>query len=70
MPIQSQTLSIELYALAMPRGDENFRLAVDTALSRIYRSGEINTIFEQSVGDKAQLSDLIIALYKMWSLPE
>ena len=68
--ISNQYLSIELYALALPRGDEDFRLAVDTALSRIYRSGEINTIFTQSLGDKAKLNDLIIALYKMWSLPD
>src|SRR5262249_18827710 len=34
-------LTIEPYALAIPRGDEDFRLAVDTALSTIYRSGEI-----------------------------
>ena len=33
--------SLEPYALALPHGDEDFRLAVDRALSHIYRSGEI-----------------------------
>ena len=31
-------LSFEPYALALPRGDEEFRLAIDRALSHIYRS--------------------------------
>src|SRR6516162_11191740 len=34
-------LSVEPYALALPHGDDDFRLAVDRALSHIYRSGEI-----------------------------
>ena len=34
-------LSVEPIALAMRRGDPDFRLAVDTALSHIYRRGEI-----------------------------
>ena len=39
-------LSIEPIALAMKRGDSDFRLAVDTALSHIYRRGEITVIFK------------------------
>jgi hypothetical protein len=38
-------LSLEPYALALARGDSDFRLAVDRALSQIYRSGEIATVF-------------------------
>ena len=34
-------LSVEPYALALAHGDEGFRLAVDRALSHIYRGGEI-----------------------------
>ncbi len=34
-------LSVEPYALALPRGDEEFRLAVDRALSHIYHGREI-----------------------------
>ena len=39
--IANNYFSLEPYALALPRGDEDFRLAVDRALSHIYRSGEI-----------------------------
>src|SRR5262249_49736424 len=37
-------LTVEPYALALPRGDEDFRLAVDRALSHIYRDREIAAI--------------------------
>src|SRR5262249_23593848 len=56
-------LTIEPYALAIPRGDEDFRLAVDTALSTIYRSGEIGQIFARSFGKETKASDLVKALY-------
>ena len=34
-------LTIETYALALPHGDDDFRLEIDRALSHIYGSGEI-----------------------------
>ena len=43
-------LSIEPYALVLPRADEDFRLAVDRALSHIYRNGEIAGIFKRTFG--------------------
>jgi polar amino acid transport system substrate-binding protein/glutamate/aspartate transport system substrate-binding protein len=49
-------LSVEPYALALPRGDSDFRLAVDRALSHIYRAGEIAGIFERTFGGKAKPS--------------
>lgn len=43
-------LSFEPYAIALPRGDSGFRLAVNRALSEIYRSGEIVEIFHRAFG--------------------
>lgn len=63
-------LSVEPYALAMARGDDDFRLAVDRALSRIYRSGEIARIFAHSFGDKTQPSDTLKTLFLISALPE
>jgi ABC-type amino acid transport substrate-binding protein len=63
-------LSLEPYALALPRGDGDFRLAVDRALSRIYRSGEIATIFAHSFGAQMQPSDALKTLYLISALPE
>jgi ABC-type amino acid transport substrate-binding protein len=63
-------LTVEPYALALAHGDEDFRLAVDTALSHIYRSGEIASIFKQSFAGKVQPSDLVKALYRLSGLPD
>ena len=59
----------EPYALALPRGDDDFRLVVDRALSRIYRTGTIWTIFSSSFAS-VQPSDLLKALYVTNALPE
>lgn len=56
-------LSVEPIALAMQRGDSDFRLAIDTALSNIYRRGEIVPIFRGAFGPRANPSQLLAALY-------
>jgi ABC-type amino acid transport substrate-binding protein len=61
-------LSVEPYALAMRRGDEDFRLAVDTELSRIYRSGEIIKLFAATFG-QARPSPMLQSLYMTSALP-
>jgi len=63
-------LSVEPYALALPRGDSDFRLAVDRALSHIYRSGEIAAIFQHSFGGKAEPSPILRTLYLISGLPD
>ena len=63
-------LSVEPIALAMRRGDPDFRLAVDTALSHIYRRGEITTIFKTAFGVLTTPSPLLAALYQMAGLPD
>jgi len=40
-------LSIEPYAIALPRGDWGMRLAVNTALAEIYRSGQAVYVFDR-----------------------
>ncbi|HTM55689.1 MAG TPA: amino acid ABC transporter substrate-binding protein [Pirellulales bacterium] len=40
-------ISLERYALALPRGDSSLRLAVNGALARIFRSGEVLKIYER-----------------------
>jgi ABC-type amino acid transport substrate-binding protein len=62
-------LSIEPYALALPRGDEDFRLAVDRALSHIYRSGEIGAVFKRTFGD-AKPGEVLGTLYLITGLPD
>jgi ABC-type amino acid transport substrate-binding protein len=45
MKMLPDDLSIEPYAIALPRNDANLRLAVNAGLAETYRSGEIMTIF-------------------------
>ena len=40
-------LSIEPYAIMMPRGDWALRLAVNTGLAQIYRSGQVVDVFKK-----------------------
>jgi len=62
--------SVEPYALALPRGDEAFRLAVDRALSHIYRSGEIAAIFKRTFGDQTKPGQVLQTLYLVVGLPD
>ena len=62
--------SLEPYALALPHGDEDFRLAVDRALSHIYRSGEIAVVFAHTFGNAMQPSDTLKTLYSVSALPD
>ena len=63
-------LSVEPYALALPRGDSDFRLAIDRALSHIYRSGEIAAVFQRTFGGKAEPSQILRTLFVISSLPD
>jgi ABC-type amino acid transport substrate-binding protein len=67
--IAEQYLPTEPYALALPRGDSDFRLAIDRALSHIYKSGEIETVFASAFGAWTP-HDTLKTLYLISALPE
>jgi polar amino acid transport system substrate-binding protein/glutamate/aspartate transport system substrate-binding protein len=69
LAIAEEYLSIEVYALALARGDTEFRLAVDTALSRIYRGGEIGAVFDKTFGGKVRPTETLKTLYRLSALP-
>lgn len=60
----------EPYALALQRGDSDFRLLVDRTLARLYRSGEISQLFRNSFGKRAAPSDSLKMLYAIHRLPQ
>lgn len=62
-------LTIEPYALAMPI-DHDFRLAVDRALSHLFRTGGLIKVFRKSFDEKAKPSDLIKMLSRVSGLPD
>jgi ABC-type amino acid transport substrate-binding protein len=67
--ISKEYFSREPYALALVRGDDDFRFLVDRTLARLYRSAAIEAIFARSFG-MAKASDLLKALYAINALPE
>jgi glutamate/aspartate transport system substrate-binding protein len=65
-----EDFSVEPYALMLARGDPDFRLAVDRSLAGLYRSGEIEAIFNRWLGPLGRPSTLLTALYYLQSIPE
>ena len=63
-------LSVEPFALALSHGDDDFRLAVDRALSHIYRSGEIAAIFNRAFGANTKPGQVLETLYLITGLPD
>jgi ABC-type amino acid transport substrate-binding protein len=64
-------LSIEPYAITLPRGDWALRLAVNTGLARIYRTGQILVVFK-SWFDRIglQMSPPMRVMYSLEALAE
>jgi len=54
-------------ALALPRGDTDWRLLVDRSLSRLYRSPDFGALFATSFGT---LDGPMADFYKLVALPE
>ena len=65
-----QDFSIEQYALMLPRGDHDFRLAVNRQLARVYRTGEIEKIYGRWLGPLGPPSMLLSATYFIQNLAE
>ncbi len=65
-----EDLSFEPYAIALPRGDAGLRLAVNSALSRIYGEGEIVSIFGKWFGPLGEPTPLMRAMFIFGVIPE
>jgi len=65
-----EDLSFEPYAIVLPRGDDEFRLAVNSALSRIYRSAAISKIFDSWFGGLGKPGLILEACYLFGAIPE
>jgi len=64
-------LSIEPYAIALPRGDWELRLAVNTALGEIFRTGGVKGIFGRWFGSiSEQPTVLLSSVYLLGALAE
>jgi len=59
----TEMFSADPYALVLPRGDAGFRLAVNRALSDIYRGPALDQIFPRWFGPNAKPSELLKTMY-------
>jgi polar amino acid transport system substrate-binding protein/glutamate/aspartate transport system substrate-binding protein len=50
LKLSDQYFTFETYALALPRGDDTFRLVVDGTLAELYRTDRIKRIYARSFG--------------------
>ena len=62
-------MTVEPYAMALPRGDDDFRLAVDVVLSRIFRSGQVVPIYGAAFG-RTSIDPTLVLFYSVTILPE
>jgi ABC-type amino acid transport substrate-binding protein len=62
-------LSFEPYAIVLPRGDTNFRVAVNRALAEIYRGPEIVDIFRSAFGSDLEPTQMLIVVYGLGAYP-
>jgi len=62
--------TVEPYAFMVRRGDSDFRLVANRALSRTYASGEIYGIVEHWFGAGARPGDALLLMYLINSFPE
>jgi ABC-type amino acid transport substrate-binding protein len=66
----TEDLSFEPYAITLPRNDDNFRLAVNSALAEIYRSGAIVEIFNRWFGAIGKPGIMLQATFIFGAIPE
>jgi glutamate/aspartate transport system substrate-binding protein len=70
LALVDEYISYDPYAFMVRRGDAPFRLAVNRALSRIYRSGDIFPIYERWFGALGRPTPLLLHLYLLHALPD
>ena len=64
-------LSFEPFAVTLPRGDWAFRLAVNTALAQMFRSGEVIELYSKYFSGIAQRPSVWLgAVFTFGGLPE
>jgi len=66
----AEDLSFEPLAFMVPRNDSAFRFEVNKALTQVYISGEIDSIFAKWLGPLGRPSGLLAAMYLLNAIPE
>jgi ABC-type amino acid transport substrate-binding protein len=70
LKLLDEDFSVEPYALPLPRSDSDYRLAVNRVLAGLYRSNEIEKIYDLWLGPYGRPSLLLSAAYYIQGLSE
>ena len=62
--------SVEPYAFAVPRNDADFRLSVNRVLAQLYRTGDVDRIFERWFGDDAAPTRLLETVFFIYGFAD
>jgi ABC-type amino acid transport substrate-binding protein len=65
-----EDFSVEPYVFGLPRGDPDFRLAVNRVLARIFRTNDIVRIYNRWLGSLGPPSLLLSAAYFLQAIEE
>jgi ABC-type amino acid transport substrate-binding protein len=65
-----EMFSVDPYGFALPRGDSDFRLAVNRALAGVYRGAALEQIFVRWFGPDVQPSEVLQAVYMINAYPD
>ncbi len=69
--VSEELFSFEPFALAVRRGDSEFRLLADRVLSQLYRTGQVGSIYKKWFGPFSQkVPPMVEALYILNATPE
>jgi ABC-type amino acid transport substrate-binding protein len=66
----NEMFSVDPYGFALPRGDADFRLAVNRALAGVYRGAALEQIFVRWFGSEVQPSEVLQAVYLINAYPD
>ena len=68
--IADQAFSYEPYAFMVRRNDSAFRLVANRTLARLYRSGDVATIYEKWFSAFGKPGAGIVLMYRLFAYPE
>jgi ABC-type amino acid transport substrate-binding protein len=66
----TEDLSFEPYAIVLPRGDAQFRLAVNRGLAQLYRTPAIGELWNRWFGPLGKPGILVEAMFFLGAIPE
>jgi len=70
LKILDADFSVEPYAFAVPRNDADFRLVVNHGLAQVYRTGEVDRIFERWFGEDSEPTALLETVFFIYGFAD